>query len=126
KLWANALQEIEQRNEVPNSTWSRPLMAPAGGEITELAAQPGATVEAGGLVLRIVDFGKPWVRLDLPPEFLAAGPPPESVELTALTPVPSGLRGPTNRTDSNGQTEPVKAMLVGPAPQVDAASQYAG
>lgn len=125
KLWENALQEIDQRKDLPNSTWSRPLIAPAGGEITELAAQPGTTVEAGGLVLRIVDFSRPLARLDLPPEVLAAGPPPEKVELTGLMPLPSGLRGATHRPNSNDPAELVKATLIGSAPQVDAASQFA-
>jgi cobalt-zinc-cadmium efflux system membrane fusion protein len=106
ELWQKAQAALDRPENRSGSAWTEPLTAPAGGEVAELAARPGTAVEAGALVARVVDFSRPLVRLDLPPEVLAAGPPPKA-ELTAA-----------------GTT--VSAVLVGPAPQVDVASQLAG
>jgi hypothetical protein len=105
------------------AAWSQSLVAPEGAsgtelEITELAGQPGTAVEAGGLVLRLVDFSRILVRLDFPAEGARMGPPPREVDLTAMP----GQRGNTN----GGSSASVKGDLVGPAPQVDAASQFVG
>jgi biotin carboxyl carrier protein len=122
-LWEKALRTIEQRPNGPSAGWTEPLLAPAEGEVTELAARPGTAVEAGGLVVRVVDFGRPLVRLDLPPEVLTAGPPPQ-VELTPA-PVSPPVLGVTSLSESAPRAAPLLARLVGPAPQVDVASQFA-
>jgi hypothetical protein len=127
-LLQKALDEIEQRRgssrdrEPDALSWSLPLAAPIDGEVTELGGQPGTAVEAGSLVLRLVDFRRCRVRLDLPPALLTAGPP-AAVDLVALTaPVPT-FAGPTNQV--TGAAPAVAARLLGPAPDVDAVSQYA-
>jgi hypothetical protein len=123
-VWQKALDTIDKRQGTPDAAWSEVLTAPAAGEVTELAGQPGMAVEAGGLVARLVDFHRPLVRLDLPPEVLAAGPPPQ-VELTAGSPVPVA-HGLTQPLPSAPAPTPVVADRVGPAPQVDVASQFTG
>jgi hypothetical protein len=113
-LLQQCLDEIDALPAKAAGAWSKALAAPAEGgrpmelELTELAAQPGTAVESGGLVARFVDCSRALVRLDLPAEVLHAGPP-GNVELTTA-----------------GSSAAVKATLVGPAPQVDAASQLAG
>jgi hypothetical protein len=123
--WQEALAAIERQADRKTLTWSQPLDAPAAGWVTELAGQPGMAVEAGGLLVRLVDFRRPLVRLDVPAEALLHGPPP-AAELTAAGIVPPALRGARNQPESAGPARKVPAALVGPAPQVDAASQLAG
>jgi biotin carboxyl carrier protein len=105
-------------------SWSLPLSAPTDGEVTELGGQPDTAVEAGGLVLRLVDFRRCRVRLDLPPALLAAGPPAE-MDLSALAPPAPALAGPTNQLAGAAPGPAVSARLLGAAPEVDPASQYA-
>ena len=81
--WQDALAEINGQGERTETTWTQPLKAAAAGEITDLAGRPGMALEAGGLVARVVDFRRALVRLDIPSEALASGPPAE-VELFAL------------------------------------------
>ncbi len=80
-------------------------------------------VEAGALVARLVDFRSALVRLDIPLEALAQGPP-AAVDLVAATPPPAV--GARNQSSPGGPPRRVRATLVGPAPQVDPASQLAG
>jgi multidrug efflux pump subunit AcrA (membrane-fusion protein) len=64
-------------------------------------------VEAGAVIARMVDFRHTLVRMDLPQSVLAGGPPAK-LELSA---------------------DPARTFLatpVGPAPQVDPASQFLG
>lgn len=122
-LWEQAEAEIDRPNG--NKTfYSLPLIAPADGEITELAARPGAAIEAGGLVARLVDFRRPLVRLDIPPALLDAGAP-RKVELFGISTSPSALSGVLS-AEVDGPFVPVVATLVGPAPQLDVTSQFVG
>jgi hypothetical protein len=84
-------------------------------------------VEAGSLVVQLVDFRRPLVRLDIPPEVLAVGPPSQ-VELLATPATPPALRGVVGAGLKPAPTTSPRCMgtLVGPAPQVDVASQFAG
>src|SRR5262249_15623785 len=118
ELWHKALAVIEQQQDHPTSTWSEPLRAPADGEVTELAGKPGMAVEPGGLVVRVVDFRRPWVRLDIPSEALAEGPPTE-VELVAVGAISS-------LEEAGSAISSIRATLVGPTPQVEVTSQFSG
>jgi hypothetical protein len=120
RLWQKALDEVGRHNGA-DSPWSAPLQVPAGGEVTELAARPGMTIEAGALVARVVDFSRPLVRLDFPPEVTAAGAPAR-LDLVA-TPAPGNSLTPSRPARPAAA---LAATLVGPAPQVDPASQFAG
>jgi biotin carboxyl carrier protein len=128
-LLQKALDEIEQRKasgtpSPGSSSWALPLTAPTDGEVTEVGNQPDTAVEAGGLVVRIVDFRRCRVRLDLPPSLLTAGPP-AALDLVALAPPGPALAGPTNQLTVAALSPAVSARLLGPAPDVDAASQFA-
>jgi RND family efflux transporter MFP subunit len=81
------------------------LVAPLGGEVAELSARPDTAVEAGQLLIKVVDFRRPLVRLDFP---LTLTAPPE-IEVTAL-PGESARHG----------------RLTGAAAQADAGSQRVG
>jgi biotin carboxyl carrier protein len=105
-------------------SWSLPLTAPTDGEVTEVGVHPDTAVEAGGLVLRLVDFRRCRLRLDLPPALLTAGPPGE-VALTALAPPAPALAGATNQLTGGVPPPTVTAQLLGPAPEVDPVSQFA-
>jgi hypothetical protein len=121
-LWQKALDTLDKRGDRTSSDWSEPLTAAADGEVTELAARPGMAVEAGGLIARLVDFRRPLVRLELPPEVLAAGPPPTQVNLVAV-PAPTQSLGSPDPAEATAAAVP--AALVGPSSQVEAASQFA-
>jgi multidrug efflux pump subunit AcrA (membrane-fusion protein) len=125
RLWEEALTEIDRQGGRPHPTWSHPLVAPAEGEVAELASRPGMAMEAGGLVLRLVDFRRPLVRLDLPPEALQNGPP-TTVDLLAIVTPPPALRGARNQPRPESPPRLSRASLQGIAPQVDPASQFAG
>jgi multidrug efflux pump subunit AcrA (membrane-fusion protein) len=125
ELWKSALKEINRHGPDKVGTWSQPLSAPAAGEVAELAVQPGVAIETGGLILRLVDSRQCLVRLDLPPETLVRGPPP-TVELLAAATPPPALRGARNQSTATRPPPPITAILVGPAPGLDAATQFAG
>jgi hypothetical protein len=125
RVWEEALAEIDKQGDAKNATWSQRLTAPADGEVTELLGRPGMAVEAGGLIARLVDFRQALVRLDVPPEALAAGPP-KRVELFAAQGQPPSFRGATNRPEPAEAARTMTANLVGAAPQVDAVSQLPG
>ena len=76
ELWQTALADIDAPGGRKSSAYSQPLLAPADGEIVDLLARPGASVEPGAVVAQVVDFRHPLVRLDIPPRTLLAGPPP--------------------------------------------------
>lgn len=126
ELWQKALDEADRPGGRASTTYSQPLKAPADGEVTELAARPGMAVEAGAVVAQLVDFRRPLVRLDIPPELLAAGSPPDRLDLIAIPPRPPGLVGVAAPPGSGAAPKSLAADLVGPAPRVDAASQFVG
>jgi RND family efflux transporter MFP subunit len=113
-IWTTALKQIYDRQE-PVSRWRMPLFSPADGEITQVLVRPGAAVEAGSALARIVNFHQLLVRLDVPPDLLD-GPPPQLVGL-----VPGEATGPFHGDSKKDET--VEGRLVGMAPQVDVTSQ---
>jgi biotin carboxyl carrier protein len=127
-LWQKAAEALRQQGDHPDAAWSEPLTAPADGEVTELSGRPGMAVEAGALIARVVDFRRPLVRLDVPPEVLAVGPPPAEVELAAASaPPPAPGADLLNQVEAAAPAaSPAGATLVGPAGQVDVASQFGG
>ncbi len=98
-LWKQALESVGKKSIIV------PIQAPITGEIAEIGAQPGANVEAGQLLVRLIDFRRVLVRLDFPMENLDAQPPPD-IEVEAL---------------SSAHERPVRwrASLRGPAPQIE-------
>jgi hypothetical protein len=125
KAWEDALRAIDGQGDRKDSTWSQPLAAPLAGEVTEVAARPGMAMQAGDLVARVVDFRKALIRVDLPAHALAGGPPP-ALELFTAADAPIGEEGMLAPAPRAAQARPVRAVAMGPAPQVDPASQRAG
>ncbi len=125
ELWQTALADIDAPGGRKSSAYSQPLLAPADGEIVDLLARPGASVEPGAVVAQVVDFRHPLVRLDIPPRALLAGPPAR-LRLETVPANPPGLDGVLSRPGATGLVPSVEAALVGPAPRVDVASQFAG
>jgi biotin carboxyl carrier protein len=124
ELWQKALAELERHKDDQPSAWSQPLTAPADGEITDATGRPGMSVEAGALVLEVVDFRRPLMRLDLPPEVLDHGGPPQRVEIQVPPSAPPALSGTLNSPLATPSSTRVEASLVGPAPRVHAALQF--
>ncbi len=108
-LWTRALDEVDRPGHRETTTFSQPIVAPGDGEVTEVYARPGMSIEAGGPVVQVVDFRHALIRLDLPPDLLAAGAP-----------------GPVRVGPVAGGAATVEAIPVGPAPRVDPASQLVG
>jgi biotin carboxyl carrier protein len=104
QLWRQVLKALDDQPIAVT------LSSPLAGEVVEIGAQPGTAVEAGALLLKVVDYGQVLVRLDVP---VGHGMPPAELEL--LPP-----------TDSETHTHVLAGRLCGPAPAVDAASQHAG
>jgi RND family efflux transporter MFP subunit len=104
-IWKQALESSNKKNIIV------PIRAPIAGEIAEIGAQPGANVEAGNILLRIVDFRRVLVRLDFP--VASDGSPlPASVELETPS---SMLEAPTRW----------QASLRGAAPSIESGLQKA-
>jgi multidrug efflux pump subunit AcrA (membrane-fusion protein) len=112
-LWNKALERVGKKSLIV------PINAPISGEIAEVGAQPGANVEAGQLLVRIVDFRRVLVRLDFPLTSAGAGPP-ENVEIET----PGSLVGARSR-DRTPTGARRRARLVGPAPNVEVGLQKA-
>jgi hypothetical protein len=123
-LWKDALAEIDRAGPGKSGNWSQALKVPAAGEVTDLVGRAGTAVEAGGLVLRLVDFRRPLVRLDLSPEVVLKGPP-RAVELFAITPSAPALNGVRNQPQAARPAHKLRATLTGTAPGVNPASQFA-
>jgi hypothetical protein len=104
-VWQQALKALD------NQPIAVTLSAPLEGEIVEIGVQPGTPVEAGALLLKLVDFRKVLLRLDLP---VGLGPLPETLEVV----LPAA--------DTETRATALVARRVGPAFGVDPASQYAG
>jgi hypothetical protein len=122
-LWKEAWDILQRRSEQSLSHWTEPLTAPAEGEVIDLVGRPGMSIESGGLIARVVDTRRPLVRLELPPEVLASGPAPSHVDLFAIRATARQL-GSTDTVDT--PVPAVPATLIGPAGEVDPASQFAG
>jgi biotin carboxyl carrier protein len=125
KVWTQALAETDHPPRPKESRWTRPLTAPAAGEVTDLLAQPGTAVATGAVVARVVDFRRLVVRLDLPPDLLNRGPQ-SPVEVRAGRSRPRALSGARNQPLSGTVGHTVLATLLRQAPQVDSASQMTG
>lgn len=125
ELWQRALEEADRPGGRELSVYSQPLRAPAEGEVTELAARPGTVVEAGSLVAQLVDFRRVLVRMKIPPEFATSGLPPH-LQLFAIPPAAAALGGVLDSAQPIETTRRLEATLLGPAPQVDEASQFVG
>jgi multidrug efflux pump subunit AcrA (membrane-fusion protein) len=124
KEWQDALDAIDRQGDGKDRRWRQTLYAPAPGDLTDLPARPGTAVEAGGLLARLIDFRLALARLEVPPEALAGAPPAE-VELVGSGAVPPALEGASNRPEPGAAPPTLKARLLGPAPQVEAGSQFA-
>ncbi len=125
ELWRKALEEVDRPGHRQTATYSQPLVSPGEGEVTELAARPGMSIEAGGLVAQLVDFRRMLVRMEIPPELLAAGSTGPS-RLHAIAAGPANVGGIVPATAPADAPPTVEAIPVGAAPQVDATSQFIG
>ena len=124
ELWQKALREVERHMGNDSSRWSQPLVAPIEGEVTVVAGQPGMAVEAGAPVLTLVDFRRPLIRLDIPPEVLALGRPQQQLEVQVPAATLSSLDGILTSPPSAKSIARIEAHLVGPAPRVEVTSQF--
>jgi len=100
EIWKQALAAAGKKSIIV------PVQSPISGDIAEVGAQPGAHVEAGQLLVRIVDFRRILLRLDFPLTNAAASPPGEiGVEKLSTSVLETSQRW--------------RALLRGPAPAVE-------
>lgn len=126
KLWERSLQEIDDLSLDGKTLWRLPILCPRIGNVVELPVKPGMEVESGGLLMRLVDFHRPLVRLDVPVESLVNTAPPSAIEIEIPVPVTSDLRGVSNSLQSVNHFPKVQGRFLGPASSVDVSSQRAG
>lgn len=69
KRLEQSLSEIDDATRNQKSLWNQPIVASHSGVVSELHAVPGSIVEAGRMLLQIVDTRMALVRLDIPSEF---------------------------------------------------------
>ena len=58
KIWKQALESVGKKTIIV------PIQSPIAGEVADISVQPGANVDAGQLIARIVDFRRVLLRLD--------------------------------------------------------------
>jgi RND family efflux transporter MFP subunit len=109
-VWKQALASAQAKTIVV------PIKAPFTGEIAEIGAQSGANVEAGQLLVKLVDFSRILVRLDLP----IGVPAPQSLDIDNSVPCPAVLRGHAPSVEAGLQKAGYFYQIVprkdGPAP----------
>jgi hypothetical protein len=106
------------------STLSVPLVASIDGEVTELTGQADTAIAQDATVLRIVDFRRARVRLDVPMALATSGGP-EWLDLEAVTAPNASLRGSMDNPERGKLPGQVRARRLGPASEIDAALQCA-
>src|SRR5262249_35684910 len=124
-LWRSALDAIDKQGKGKSFVWSQPVKAATSGEVTEIGGQSGMSVEAGGVRVRLGDFRRLLIRLEVPAVALAQGPP-KSLEVSPASSGPASVRAARSHPEVLKPAQSFKATLVGPAPQIDVAAQLAG
>lgn len=112
--WPALGERVAAGTAVAQVSDARPLVAPRGGVVTAVNAQPGELVQAGQELLRLADLSELLARIAWRPD---APPPPASLRIVPLTAAasPDGAAGGVARDGGLGWP----ARLVGPAPEVD-------
>lgn len=104
--WPALGERIAAGTVVAQVSDALPLVAPRGGTVTRVAAQPGELVQAGQELLQLTDFGELLARI----VWRADAPvPPATIRLAPLTGVAGSADGVAG----------IPARLVGPAAEVD-------
>ncbi len=65
--WLSVMNRVNAAESVQGDFWHLPLLSPHEGTIAEIATAEGAFVEAGTLLLRIIDQSQQLIRLEVPP-----------------------------------------------------------
>lgn len=125
-LWEKSLGEIADISAAGGTLWSLPIVAPRGGTVVELSVQPEMEVEAGRVMMRLVDFSRPLVRLDIPSELLIDSVPPPDAQIEAASSPTSALTGIADSSKADVFPKRHRAHFVGPAATVDISSQLVG
>ncbi len=101
--WPSLGQRVAAGKSLAQVSDALPVGVPISGVVTHVGAQPGAIVEAGQELLRVVDQSRPLVRIAWP-------------ERAGATPRPRIAVGAVG-----GAT--VSARLIGPSPEADPATR---
>ncbi len=104
--WPGLGDRVKAGQDLAQVSDARPLASPISGIVTQVGAQPGAIVEAGQDLLRVVDQSRPLVRVAWSER--AGSAPRATVTL-----------GPA------GGTARVTGRLLGPSPEADPATRRA-
>lgn len=104
RSWPRLGTHVSAGEEIARVSDARPLSSPLSGNVLRVEAQPGEIVEAGQVLLEIIDNSHPVVRI--PWTSQAGGSPPGSI---FLEPPETSSR--------------IRARLVGAAPEADPATR---
>jgi len=104
RSWPRLGTHVRAGQEIARVSDARPLSSPLSGEVLRVEAQPGEIVEAGQVLLEIIDNSHPVVRI--PWTSQAGGSPPGTL---FLQPPETSLR--------------IRARLVGAAQEADPATR---
>ncbi len=105
--WQGVIQIMSSPEPAEGNFWRLPIEAPHDGTIAEVSTAEGAFVEAGALLLRIIDQTQQVIRLDVPQvslEFLDASAKAELLSVWC-------------------QGKSYEARFIGVGPSVDLSSQ---
>lgn len=118
--WPTVGQRVAPGQPLGQVSDARPLVAPRGGTVTTVGAQPGELVQPGQALLTLVNFDRLLARIVWRPD--APRTPPRALTIAPLGAASGGGGGvPGAGSPAAGQTsEPgVRAALVGPDVAVD-------
>jgi biotin carboxyl carrier protein len=99
--WPSIGDRVEAGDEIGQVSDARPLVVPLGGVVTRIGARPGEIVEAGQLLLEVVDRSRPVARVIW---HSAAGEPPRRV---ILAPAAGDRRVPARLIGAAAEADPL-------------------
>lgn len=110
KFWGSVLESIKNQSPAPTeiaSMWAMPVVVPRSGQVVEVPVVPPAYVEAGQLIIRVIDTSRQLMRLEVPFE--------RAREIAGMQDIALEYEGASFHAD-----------YVGTAPSVDLSSQLKG
>ncbi len=105
--WQSVMKRVNATESVQGDFWQIPVSSPHDGTIEEIGTSEGAYVEAGSLLLRIIDLSQQLIRIDVP--------------LTINSTLEDSTEAQTLMIKCRGKS--FDASLLGRAPSIDLSSQ---
>lgn len=113
--WPALGERVEAGAVLGQISDAKPLIAPRGGTVMRIGAQPGEVVQPGQELLELTDFAEPLARIVWRAD--APLPPPKTLMLAPLL-------APLTHARRQANDLAVRARLVGATPGVDSLTRY--